>query len=408
MSHRPHRPRRRGRCRPGRAVGRAAPGRRRPPGDPARARARPAVARPGWCGRRPEAGYHLRHRADGAHHAGPDRRLASTRSARRWRDWLDADRCDPALPRALRRRLAASTCTLGPDGDGRRDRARSAGRREAAGYRRYVDFVSRLYRLRDARLHRPQPRLAARPARARRWPGWRRSAASGGSRRRSAGTSRTRGRSGSSRFQAMYAGLSPYDALAIYAVIAYMDSVAGRVLPGGGMHAVPRAMAGAAEKHGVDLRYGTAVTRVELQRRAGRARCITADGERIAARRRRAQPRPARRPRAARPPARRPVPAALLPVVLRAARPAPDTHLPRRRAPHDLFGHAWREVFDETSSGPADERPVVPRDAARRRPTRALAPTGRSVHYVLFPTPNLDAGQVDWDRVRGRATASTC
>ena len=45
-------------------------------------------------------------------------------------------------------------------------------------------------------------------------------------------------------FQAMYAGLSPYDALAIYAVIAYMDSVAGVCFPRGGMHAVPRALAG--------------------------------------------------------------------------------------------------------------------------------------------------------------------
>ena len=40
-------------------------------------------------------------------------------------------------------------------------------------------------------------------------------------------------------FQAMYAGVSPYDALAIYAVIAYMDSVAGVFFPKGGMHAVP-------------------------------------------------------------------------------------------------------------------------------------------------------------------------
>ena len=41
-------------------------------------------------------------------------------------------------------------------------------------------------------------------------------------------------------FQAMYAGLSPQDALAIYAIIAYMDSVAGVYFPKGGMHALPR------------------------------------------------------------------------------------------------------------------------------------------------------------------------
>src|SRR3954452_11024975 len=61
-------------------------------------------------------------------------------------------------------------------------------------------------------------------------------------------------------FQAMYAGLAPHDALAIYAVIAYLDSVGGVFYPKGGMHAVPRALAGAAEKHGVQFRYDTTVT----------------------------------------------------------------------------------------------------------------------------------------------------
>ena len=94
-------------------------------------------------------------------------------------------------------------------------------------------------------------------------------------------------------FQAMYAGLSPYDALAIYAVIAYMDSVAGVYFPRGGMHAVPRALAGAAEKHGVEIRYGDDGDAGRARAAAGRSRCITADGERVAVRRRRAQPGPA-------------------------------------------------------------------------------------------------------------------
>ena len=45
-------------------------------------------------------------------------------------------------------------------------------------------------------------------------------------------------------FQAMYAGLAPAHALAIYAVITYMDCVGGVYFPDGGMHAVPRALAG--------------------------------------------------------------------------------------------------------------------------------------------------------------------
>ena len=44
-------------------------------------------------------------------------------------------------------------------------------------------------------------------------------------------------------FQAMYAGLAPQRALALYAVISYMDSVAGVFYPEGGMHAVPAALA---------------------------------------------------------------------------------------------------------------------------------------------------------------------
>src|SRR6185369_9793560 len=70
-------------------------------------------------------------------------------------------------------------------------------------------------------------------------------------------------------FQAMYAGLAPHDALALYAVISYMDCVAGVYHPTGGMHAVAEALAGAAAKHGVTLRYETTVSRVEV--RGGRA-----------------------------------------------------------------------------------------------------------------------------------------
>ena len=57
---------------------------------------------------------------------------------------------------------------------------------------------------------------------------------------------------------------------------------AGVYFPRGGMHAVPRALAGAAEKHGVRFRYDTTVARVETA--AGRATgVLTADGERIPA-----------------------------------------------------------------------------------------------------------------------------
>ena len=48
-------------------------------------------------------------------------------------------------------------------------------------------------------------------------------------------------------FQAMYAGLSPFEALAIYCVITYMDTVEGVYFPEGGMHAIPRALAEVAD-----------------------------------------------------------------------------------------------------------------------------------------------------------------
>ena len=93
-------------------------------------------------------------------------------------------------------------------------------------------------------------------------------------------------------FQAMYAGLSPYDALAIYAVIGYMDSVAGVFFPRGGMHAVPRALAGAAEKHGVELRYGDDGDPGRAARRPG-GRGAHGGGRADRLRRGRAQPGPA-------------------------------------------------------------------------------------------------------------------
>jgi phytoene desaturase len=65
-------------------------------------------------------------------------------------------------------------------------------------------------------------------------------------------------------FQALYTGLSPFDALGIYAVVSYMDTVGGAFFPRrGGMHALAQALAGVAEKAGASFRYSTRVERVE-------------------------------------------------------------------------------------------------------------------------------------------------
>jgi phytoene desaturase len=197
--------------------------------------------------------------------------------------------------------------------------------------------------------------------------------------------------------------LSPYDALALYAVIAYMDSVAGVFFPRGGMHALPTAMAAAAAKHGVQFHYGAEVTAVEHDGRRARA-VRTADGRRF--------------------PADVVVLNPDLPVArrellghdswrLRRLTYSPSCYLllagsradypdPVHHSIH--FGRAWEEVFAELLDGRVMSDPSI----LVSRPTvsdPSLAPDGRHVYYVLFPTPSLSAGRgpvIDWDRLGPR------
>ena len=82
-------------------------------------------------------------------------------------------------------------------------------------------------------------------------------------------------------FQALYAGVPPRRALAVYAVIAYMDTVAGVYFPRGGMRALPDAMAAAAADAGVEFVYGATVTALERSGR-GSPPCSPTGGQRIA------------------------------------------------------------------------------------------------------------------------------
>jgi phytoene desaturase len=200
----------------------------------------------------------------------------------------------------------------------------------------------------------------------------------------------------------MYAGLSPYDALAIYAVITYMDSVAGVTFPRGGMHAVPRALAGAIEKHGGEIRYDTTVTRVEVS--GGRARAVhTASGERIAAD---VVVLTADLPVAY----RELLPPRLTPRRLPRLRYSPSCFVLlagsrqgyRKTAHHTIsFGRAWRRTFDEViDRGRLMSDPsLLVTTPTRSDPT--LAPEGRHSYYVLAPTPNLTA-DLDWHRLAPR------
>ena len=196
-------------------------------------------------------------------------------------------------------------------------------------------------------------------------------------------------------FQSLYAGQSPQRALALYAVIAYMDTVAGVYFPRGGMRALPDALAAAAEAAGVQFRYGSPVT--ALERSGPRITAVrTADGTRIgcdavvlATELSTAYQLLGRVPR-------RPVP-------LRASPSAVVLHLGLRRprpeqAHHTIsFGRAWRETFRQIID---DGQPMSDPSLLITRPTATdpgLAPPGRDLLYILAPAPNLAAGPTDWD-----------
>lgn len=83
-------------------------------------------------------------------------------------------------------------------------------------------------------------------------------------------------------FQSLYLGLSPYDSLAIYGLLAYTEMAGGIHYPVGGMHQLPLALARLGEEFGVELAYDAPVARLEREGRSVRA-AILADGRRIAA-----------------------------------------------------------------------------------------------------------------------------
>jgi phytoene desaturase len=201
--------------------------------------------------------------------------------------------------------------------------------------------------------------------------------------------------------------MAPHEALALYGVISYMDTVAGVWFPRGGMHAVARALAGAAAKHGVSFSYGVTVSRIET--RGGRATAVlTADGTRI--------------------PASAVVVNADVGTAYRTL--LPDARAPRRLARaryspsclllhvgadwsspalahHNIhFGHAWRSTFTELvrDGVPQTDPSILVCHPSGTDPT--LAPAGRHSYYVLVPAPHL-GGRFDWAAGRSRLVDDT-
>lgn len=208
-------------------------------------------------------------------------------------------------------------------------------------------------------------------------------------------------------FQAMYAGLAPHDALALYSVITYMDVVAGVYAPRGGMAALATGLARAVGEGGASMRYSTPVTRI-LRRGDGSVSGVELAGsDRLVADAVVCNvdlpvayrtllggveaPRAARRGTYS--------PSCLLWVAgVRGA--APDG-----AARHNVhFGQAWDDSFDQ----------IIKRGARMKDPSimvgvgsvadPSLAPDGCSTLYALEPVPNLD-GNVDWNRHGDRIRA---
>lgn len=313
---------------------------------------------------------------------------------------LELTRLDPAYQAMF---ADGSELSVHTDADAMaQEVARFAGPAEADGYRRLRAWLTELYRVEFGRFiaaNLDSPLSLATPALAR-------LAAMGAFRRLEPAIGRFLRDERLRRvftFQSLYAGEAPRHALAVYAVIAYMDTVAGVYFPRGGMRALPDALAGAADKAGVRFRYGSPVT--ALERTGSRVSAVrTADGQRIpcdavvlATELRTAYELLGRVPW--RPVPLRPAPSAVV-LHVGARRRWPD------RAHHTIsFGGAWEATFKEIIR---EGRVMSDPSLLITRPTatdQELAPAGRDLLYILAPVPNLARARLDWDAVAGRYAA---
>jgi phytoene desaturase len=204
-------------------------------------------------------------------------------------------------------------------------------------------------------------------------------------------------------FQSMYAGLSPFEALAIYSIITYMDMVEGVYFPDGGMHEVPRGLASAAEKAGATFRFAEPVDRITRGADGAVQGVRLASGELISADAVvcNVDVTVAYRLLLGLPPPR----------VTRRGRYSPSCvvwlagvrgGLPSGAAHHNIhFGRTWREAFTALlEDGRRMPDPsILVTSATASDPT--LAPVGSSTLFALEPAPNLD-GSVDWAAERPR------
>lgn len=306
-------------------------------------------------------------------------------------DWLDLVRLDPAyrahFPDGSALDIRADTAATAAE------ISRLCGSREADGYLRFAEYARGLYRLEwdrfiDRNLDHPWDLAGTDLARLVALGGFRHLSVKIGQFFQDPRTQRI------FSFQSLYAGIPPHRALALYAVIAYLDTVAGVYFPRGGMYSIVTALAGAAVKHGVTIRYGQEVTEVEIS--GGRARAVrTREGDRVAADVVVLNPDlPVACRDLLRRPLRRPLRYSPSCVVLHLGTAAAPPGL----AHHNIFfGTAWRSAFDDiTRRGQVMADPsLLVTSPTRTEP--AMAPAGRHTYYILAPVPNLSSG-TDWRR----------
>ncbi|MDA8197218.1 MAG: phytoene desaturase family protein [Actinomycetota bacterium] len=208
-------------------------------------------------------------------------------------------------------------------------------------------------------------------------------------------------------FQSLYAGVSPFEALGIYAVITYMDTIAGVYFPKGGMAQLPIAIGKVLADKGVAIRTKTKVT--SILRSNGMSGSVTGvqleDGSResfdvvisnaeaaITYKQLLGQSSPPRKI------ARSEYsPSALLMLMGTKSRPTAEV------AHHNIFfGDSWKDAFVELID---EGRQMTNASTLVTIPSFSdpqLAKDNGAALYCLEPVPNL-GGKIDWKNQRQNA-----
>ncbi|NLE79066.1 MAG: phytoene desaturase [Rhodococcus sp.] len=209
-------------------------------------------------------------------------------------------------------------------------------------------------------------------------------------------------------FQALYAGVAPARALAVYGAIAHMDTSLGVYFPEGGMRTIGQAMADAFVRAGGTLLFDSTVTGLDAG--DGRVRAVRlSNGERIACDTVVMTPDVAVVDDLLRPTVRAvPRRARISPsaVVLHGTIPRAVTQQwPQRHHTID-FGHAWERTFRQITARAGRGRLMSDPSLLITRPavtdhTLVIERGGVELEplSVLAPCPNLDSAPLHWPSI---------